>query len=84
MNHKSASSPVWCEACPVSIGPPRGCEISPTIKPFQPSRLAFRESSSSVLISTGWPQRRLRDKRMTCQYSPSTGIATPPAMQPLE
>ena len=37
VSHRSASSPIWCEACPVSIGPPRGWPISPTRRPGQPA-----------------------------------------------
>ena len=32
---------------------------------------------------SGWPQLRLRDRRMTCQAGPSTASALPPARQPL-
>jgi len=35
-------------------------------------------------IRSGWPQRRLRESRITCQFGPSTGIAIAPAMQPFE
>ena len=36
VSQMSASSPIWCEAWPVSIGPPRGCEMSP-IKQARPA-----------------------------------------------
>ena len=40
VSQTSASRPTWCEAWPVSIGPPRGWEMSPTRMPFQtPSAL---------------------------------------------
>ena len=30
----------------------------------------------------GWPQKRLRERRMTCQAGPVSGMATLPAAQP--
>ncbi len=33
----SASSPIWWLAWPLSIGPPLGCDMSPTSSPGQPS-----------------------------------------------
>ncbi len=81
----SASRPIWCEAWPVSIGPPRGCEMSPIRRPGQPSfAAASRDSFSISAIIVGWPQRRLRDSRMACQVGPSVGMATPPEKQPFE
>ena len=37
VSHMSPSIPSWCEACPVSIGPPRGCAKSPISSPRQPT-----------------------------------------------
>ena len=37
VSQMSASSPTWWLACPVSIGPPRGCDMSPTRMPCQPA-----------------------------------------------
>src|SRR6185437_6413422 len=69
---------------PVIIGPPRGCVISPTRSPGQPSRLrASAAKRSRKSSSLGWPQLRLRDSRITCQSGPLIGRATAPARQPL-
>ena len=84
VNQMSASRPIWCEAWPVSIGPPRGCEMSPSSRPGQPSATASRDSFSISAIIVGWPQRRLRDSRIACQVGPSVAMATPPEKQPLE
>ena len=81
----SASRPIWCEAWPVIIGPPRGCAMSPTRRPGQPlicGTLLARAARGSR-SARGWPQLRLRDRRITCQVSPSTGSAVAPATQPL-
>ena len=84
VNQISASSPIWWEECPDSIGPPRGWEMSPMRMPEpQPSRTASCENFSSSSIIAGLPQRRFRDSRIACQVGPSVGIATAPAMQPL-
>ncbi len=78
----SASSPTWWLACPVSIGPPRACAMSPTSNPGQPIFGTLIAKRSRNFTSAGWPQLRLRDSRMTCQLGPLTGSAMPPARQP--
>ena len=35
VSQMSASSPTWWLVCPVSIGPPRACAMSPTSSPGQ-------------------------------------------------
>ncbi len=65
-------------------GPPRGCEMSPTSRPGH--SLFFLTSPanlSSKAMRSGWPQLRLRDKRITRQAGPSIGSALAPARQPL-
>ncbi len=84
VSQTSASRPIWWEAWPVIIGPPRGWAMSPTRKPGQIS--AARSSLAVFLrkpVSAGWPQLRLRDRRITCQASPSVGSISPPARHPL-
>jgi hypothetical protein len=71
---------VWSE----SIGPPRGCDMSPTKRPFQPTFFAFLANRSTKRMSCGLPQLRLRDGRMTCQVGPVIGSGKAPARQPLE
>src|SRR4029078_13508247 len=64
--------------------PQRGCDISPTRSPGQPSRLrASAAKCSRKSSSRGWPQLRLRDSRITCQSGPLIGRATAPARQTL-
>ena len=66
------------------IGPPRGCDMSPTRRPGQPSSArASAAKRSRKSRSRGLPQLRLRDSRITCQSGPLMGRATPPARQPL-
>ena len=48
VSQMSASRPTWWLACPVSIGPPRGCEMSPTSKPGPAVLLAFPRRSASA------------------------------------
>ena len=84
VSQMSASSPTWWLAWPVSIGPPRGCDMSPTRRPGQPASLrALAASRSTSATRSGWPQLRLRDSRITCQVSPLIGSASAPARQPL-
>ena len=47
VSQMSASSPTWWLAWPVSIGPPRGWEMSPTRRPGQPS--CWRASIAELL-----------------------------------
>ena len=37
VNQISTSRPTWWLVWPESIGPPRGCDMSPTRRPFQPT-----------------------------------------------
>ena len=84
VSQTSASRPTWWLAWPVIIGPPRGCDMSPTRRPGQPETFGtFAASFSSRLTSSGVPQLRLRDSRITCQFGPLIGSAAPPARQPL-
>ena len=53
VSHRSTSSPIWCEAWPVRIGPPRGCAMSPTSRPGQPSARAPIASRSMKATSAG-------------------------------
>jgi len=79
----SASIPSWCDAWPVSIGPPRGCAMSPTNRPGHPAVPAASAARRSTnAISIGCPQARFRDGRITCQFGPSAGSAVAPATQP--
>ena len=74
VSQMSASRPIWCEAWPVIMGPPRGCEISPTRMPGHiPASAAFLEKRSRNAMVSGLPQLRLRETRMTRQLSPSSG-----------
>ena len=82
VSQTSTSSPIWCEAWPVSIGPPRGWPMSPTRRPGQPSAFALAAKRSMKSTRLGWPQARLREGRITCQPGPSAGSGTAPAMQP--
>jgi len=79
----SASSPTWWLAWPVSIGPPRGCAMSPINSPCQPTLAPFCDRRSMYRTRLGCPQLRLRESRMTCQVGPLIGSASPPARQPL-
>ena len=84
VSQMSASSPTWWLAWPVIIGPPRGCDMSPTRIPGQPASLcALTDSRFSSATRSGCAQLRLRDSRITCQVSPLIGSASAPAMQPL-
>jgi hypothetical protein len=83
VSQMSASSPTWWLQWPVSICPPRGCAMSPTSNPLQPTAGTLLAKRSRKLIRFGWPQLRLRDSRITCQVLPVTGSATAPARQPL-
>src|SRR4029079_16662604 len=40
-------------------------------------------SFSTSATSLGWPQLRLRERRIACQAAPSMGSAAAPAKQPL-
>src|SRR5262245_34673142 len=65
------------------IGPPRGCAISPMRRPGQPSSLrASLANRSRRLTNLGCPPLQLRERRMTCQFGPLMGSATPPERQP--
>ena len=57
VNQISASSPTWWLACPVNIGPPRGCDMSPTRIPGQPASF-FALAASRFISATmsGWAQ----------------------------
>ena len=68
--------------CPVIIGPPRGCAMSPTRKPRPADRRRLLGKPLQELDQPGWPQLRLRDSRITCQVLPLIGSALPPARQP--
>ena len=57
--------------------------MSPIKSPFQPTFLAFSPNRLMKSISSGLPQLRLRDSRITCQVGPVIGSSSPPAMQPL-
>src|SRR5262249_60785046 len=56
--------------------------MSPTKRPFQPTFFAFVANRSMKRMSSGLPQLRLRDGRMTCQVGPVIGSDTAPARQP--
>ena len=85
VSQTSASRPTWWLAWPVSIGPPRGCDMSPTRMPGQPASLCtFADRRSSNATISGCAQLRLRDSRITCQVGPLIGKGSAPAMQPLE
>ena len=49
--------------------------MSPTSKPGQPIFGALSARRSSERTSSGWPQLRLRDSRITCQVLPLIGSA---------
>ena len=53
VSQMSASRPTWWLAWPVSIGPPRGCEMSPTSRPVQPSCSRFRGEALQQLDELG-------------------------------
>ena len=58
----------------MSMGPPRGCAMSPTRRPGQPLICGtFARASAGRRPGAGWPHMRLRDRRITCQVSPSIG-----------
>ena len=79
----SASRPIWWDACPLSMGPPRGCDTSPTRMPGQPLTAGTCVAKRSrKAIRAGLPQLRLRDTRITCQAGPLIGRASAPARQP--
>ena len=70
----SASRPIWCDACPVIMGPPRGCDMSPTSMPGHPaSARRVRGQAFEEPDQIGMPPVRSREIRMTCQVSPLTG-----------
>jgi hypothetical protein len=46
VNQISTSRPTWWLVWPESIGPPRGCDMSPTRRPFQPTFFAFLANRS--------------------------------------
>ena len=46
VNQISASRPTWWLVWPESIGPPRGCDMSPTRRPRQPTFFAFLANRS--------------------------------------
>src|ERR1700730_9630593 len=48
----------------------------------QPAVGSFSASRPINWINTGWPQARLRDGRIICQFGPSAGSMTPPSRQP--
>src|SRR5215831_10299645 len=56
--------------------------MSPTKRPFQPTFFAFVANRSMKRMSSGLPQLRLRDGRMTCQVGPVIASDTAPARQP--
>jgi hypothetical protein len=58
---------------------PRGCAMSPIRIPFQPvASAASGAKRSKNCTSSGWPQLRLRDTRITCQVGPVVGQFDPP------
>ena len=79
MNQMSTSSPIWWLLCPNGSGTPRGCAMSPIRIPFQPvASAASGAKRSKNCTSSGWPQLRLRDTRITCQVGPVVGQFDPP------
>src|ERR1700742_4632330 len=57
--------------------------MSPTRMPGQFETFGtFSARRSRKAISSGWPQLRLRESRITCQSGPLIGSATAPARQP--
>jgi hypothetical protein len=58
--------------------------MSPISSPFQPFAWARSPRDSMYRSKSGCPHLRFRCKRMTCQYFPSIGKPTAPAMQPQE
>ena len=58
---------------------PRGCAMSPIRIPFQPvASAASGAKRFKNCTSSGWPQLRLRDTRITCQVGPVVGQFDPP------